>query len=87
MSNGFDPLLVFFNFLPKVIQSLFFSVDSGWGTIRTLILFSTILSVLGLVTAFTLQLSNISILLAAVLFLAHLPVLWISRREAGAGQG
>ena len=56
------------------------------GKIRTLILFSTILSVLGLVTAFTLQLSNISILLAGVLFLAHLPVLWISRRKAGAGQ-
>ena len=56
------------------------------GKIRTLVLFSTIISALSLVAVFAAQTSNLSTLLTSILFLAHLPVLWISRRETRAGQ-
>ena len=47
---------------------------------RKLFFFSTIVNFIGLLVAVFIKLSNISILLAATLFLAHLPVLWMLQK-------
>ena len=56
------------------------------GKVRTLFLFSTIISAIGLIAAIAAKMPNISILLAGVLFLAHLPVLWMIQRGTRTGK-
>ncbi len=47
---------------------------------RTLIIFSTVISAIGLIAAFATKLTSISLLLATILFLAHLPILWVVQK-------
>jgi arabinofuranosyltransferase len=56
------------------------------GKARNFFLFSTFISVIGLVIAIVTTLSNISILAAALLFLVHLPLLWMVRKETRPGR-
>lgn len=56
------------------------------GKTRYLFLFSTLVSATGLVAAISTNLSNISILGAAFLFLAHLPLLWMLRNGTQPGR-
>ena len=56
------------------------------GKVRTLFLFSTIISAIGLIAAIAAKMPNISILLAGVLLLAHLPVLWMIQRGTRTGK-
>jgi hypothetical protein len=51
------------------------------GKLRNFIVFSTAISGIGTLVAVAGKLSNISILLAAILFLAHLPVLWMLHKR------
>ena len=58
------------------------------GKIRNLFLFSTIISAVGLIATLAMKTSNVvSTLLAGVLFLTHLPVLWMLRRGTHPAQG
>jgi len=54
--------------------------------VYTLFIVSIILSTVGLGIAIATQLSNLSILILALLFLTHLPLVWIIRREAPLGE-
>ena len=45
-----------------------------------LIIFSTVISAIGLIAAFATKLTSISLLLASILFLAHLPILWVVQK-------
>ena len=56
------------------------------GKARNFFLFSTSISAIGLVTAIVTTLSNIGILAAGVLFLAHLPLLWVARKGTRPGK-
>ncbi len=51
------------------------------GRVRNLFFFSTFISAISLIVAIAGKLSNISTLLAGVLFLAHLPLLWIIQKR------
>jgi len=52
---------------------------------RYLFTFSTAISVVGLIAALAAKLSRLSALLAAILFLAHLPTLWIILKRTRVG--
>lgn len=47
------------------------------GKMRNFFLFSTLVSLMGLIATIVAKSSNVSLLIAAILFLAHLPVLWM----------
>jgi len=52
------------------------------GKVRNLFLFSTLISAISSIAAVAARMPNLSLLLAGVLFLAHLPVLWMVQRQA-----
>ncbi|MGB7875079.1 MAG: hypothetical protein WBL25_11905 [Anaerolineales bacterium] len=55
------------------------------GKIRNFFVFSSLTSVAGFIAAVAAGMSNLSMLLVGVLFLAHLAVLWTIRKETGPG--
>ena len=56
------------------------------GKARNFFLFSTLVSAIGLMAAVVSKLSNTSILLIAVVFLAHLPLLWMVQKQTRPGK-
>ena len=50
--------------------------------IHNLFLFSTTLSLIGIIAAIIAKLSNISLIISALLFIVHIPFLWIVQRKA-----
>ncbi|MBN1453077.1 MAG: hypothetical protein JW963_18830 [Anaerolineales bacterium] len=56
------------------------------GKARNFYLFSTLASAIGLIAAVAFKLSNASILLVAIVFLAHLPLLWMVQKQTRPGQ-
>ena len=53
---------------------------------RNLFIFSTVISAIGLIGGVAAKLSNISSLMAAILFLAHLPLLWMIYKQTRPGK-
>ncbi len=53
---------------------------------RNFFIFSTVISTIGLIAAIATQLSKISTLLAGILFLAHLPLLWMIQKQTRPGK-
>jgi len=55
------------------------------GKVHSLTIFSTVVNLIGLIAAVAVKLSTISVLAVAVLFLAHLSLLWNFRKDAEPG--
>lgn len=53
---------------------------------RRLFLFSTVFSAIGLIAVIATKLSNISLVLAATLFVAHLALLWVIQKQTRVGK-
>ncbi len=56
------------------------------GKARNFFLFSTLVSAIGLIAAVVSKLSNPSILIITIVFLAHLPVLWMVQKQTQPGK-